>query len=156
MTDLTVPTDRATLQRREECERLSRRFADLFDGLDGGEDVLAPDVFCDLNMPVWRFQLQGRDAWVAQMRALARGPLRIEVLRTVATDRGFVAEHEEQQEVDGEVLTARRLWLCETVGGRIVEVVGFCTGEWDAELRARHATEAPMLRPWSWGSGWPT
>ena len=151
MTDMTVPTDRSTLEHREECERLSRRFADLFDGLDEGEDVLAPDVFCDLNMPVWRFQLQGRAAWVRQMRTLARGPLRIDVLRTVVTERGFVAEHEEHQEVDGEDRTARRLWLCETAEGRIVEAVGFCTGEWDEELRARHAVEAPMLRPWNWG-----
>ena len=56
MTDMTVPTDRSTLGQREECQPLSRRFAELFDGLDDGEDVLAPDAFCDLNMPVWRFQ----------------------------------------------------------------------------------------------------
>ena len=117
MTDMAVPTDRSTLEHRQECERLGRRFADLFDGLDEGEDVLAPDVFCDLNMPVWRFQLQGRAAWVRQMRTLARGPLRIDVLRTVVTERGFVAEHEEHQEVDGEDRTARRLWLCETAEG---------------------------------------
>jgi len=152
MTDMTVPTDRSTLGQREECQRLSRRFAELFDGLDDGEDVLAPDVFCDLNMPVWRFQLQGRAAWVRQMRRLARGPLHIDVVRTVATERGFVAEHEEHQDVDGEDRTARRLWLCETLEGRIVEAVGFCTGEWDEELRARHAAEAPMLRPWTWGA----
>jgi hypothetical protein len=150
MTDMAVPTDRSTLEHRQECERLSQRFADLFDGRDEGEDVLAPDVFCDLNMPVWRFQLQGRAAWVRQMRTLARGPLRIDVLRTVVTERGFVAEHEEHQEVDGEDRTARRLWLCETAEGRIVEAVGFCTGEWDKELRARHAVEAAMLRPWTW------
>lgn len=150
MTDITVPTDRSTLEHREACERLSRRFADLFDGLDDGEDVLAPDVFCDLNMPVWRFQLQGRAAFVQQLRTLARGPLRIDLVRTVATECGFVAEHEEHQEVDGEDRTARRLWLCETKEGRIVEAVGFCTGEWDKELRARHAAEAPMLRPWNW------
>jgi ketosteroid isomerase-like protein len=41
---------------------------------------------------------------------------------------------------------ARRLWLCEVRDGRITEVVGYCNGGWDAELRARHAVEAPMLR----------
>ena len=70
----------------------------------------------------------------------------------MATERGFVAEHEEHQEIDGEDRTARRLWLCETADGRIVEAVGFCTGEWDEELRARHAVEAPMLRP-DWAPG---
>ena len=39
---------------------------------------------------------------------------------------------------------ARRLWLCEVRDGRITEVVGYCNGGWDDELRARHAAEAPM------------
>ena len=42
---------------------------------------------------------------------------------------------------------ARRLFLCEVRDGRIAEVVGYCNGGWDDELRARHAAEAPMLRP---------
>lgn len=146
-----VQPNRSTIDQHD-VERLSQRFADTFDGTDPGEDVFTTDVFCDLNMPVWRFQLQGREAWRTQMRALARGRLRIDVLRTVPTDRGFVTEHEEHQEVDGEELTARRLWMCETKDGRIVEAIGFCTGEWDSALRARHAREAPMLRPWTWST----
>lgn len=144
----TVPTT----SDASECERLSRRFAESFIPFDSGEDVFAPDVFFDLNMPVWRFQMQGRDAWAEQVRKLTVGPVRIDVIRTVPTESGFVTEHEEHQEVDGEDLTARRLWLCETRDGRIVEAAGFCTGEWDEALRARHAIEAPMLRP----SGWAT
>ena len=31
--------------------------------------------------------------------------------------------------------------------GLIVEAVGYCNGGWDDALRARHAVEAPMLRP---------
>jgi hypothetical protein len=135
-----------------ETDRLSRRFADMFGAFDGGDDVFAADVLFDLNMPVWRFQMQGREAWGAQMAALTRGPLRIDVLRTVPTASGFVAEHEEHQQVEGEDLTARRLWLCETRDGLIVEAIGFCTGEWDEALRARHAVEAPMLQPWTWAT----
>src|SRR5581483_9902398 len=111
--------------------RLSQRFA---------------DVLFDLNMPVWRFQLQGPREFGAQLAAIARGEVRIEVLRTVPTRRGFVTEHVEHQDVDGEELSARRLWLCELRDGRIAEAVGYCSGEWDAALRARHAREAPMLR----------
>jgi hypothetical protein len=36
--------------------------------------------------------------------------------------------------------------LCEVVRGRIAEITVYCTGEWDDELRARHAAEAPMIR----------
>jgi hypothetical protein len=127
VTDMTGPADQATLEHRAEGGLLSWRFADLSNGLG-----------------------EGRAAWVRQMRSLARGQRRIEVVRTVATERRFVAEREEHQELEGETRTARRLCRCETVAGRIVDSVGFCTGEWDEELRARHAAEAPMLPPWSW------
>ncbi len=50
--------------------------------------------------------------------------------------------------MSGQDLSARRLWLCEVRDGRITEVVGYCTGEWNPELRARHAAKAPMLRPY--------
>jgi hypothetical protein len=58
-----------------------------------------------------------------------------------------VTEHIEHQDVDGEDHSARRLILCEVVQGRIAEVTVYCTGEWNDELRARHAAEAPMIRP---------
>jgi ketosteroid isomerase-like protein len=79
--------------------------------------------------------------------------VRLDVLRTVPTATGFVAEHEERQvtgagaEDGGEVYSARRMWLCEVRDGRITDVVGYCSGEWDGALRARHAIEAPMVRP---------
>jgi ketosteroid isomerase-like protein len=44
-------------------------------------------------------------------------------------------------------MTARRLHLCEVADGRITAVTTYCNGGWDAELRARHAAEAPMVRP---------
>jgi hypothetical protein len=130
-----------------EVERLSKRFAETFERLEAELDVFAPDAFFDLNMPVWRFQLIGADAFSAQLRHINQGPIRIDVLRTVTTDAGFATEHEEHQDVDGEDLTARRRWLCSVYDGRSSEAIGYCSGEWDAELRARHALEAPMVRP---------
>jgi hypothetical protein len=136
-----TPIDRAT------AERLSERFNRVFETFEAGEDLFSPDVFFDLNMPVWRFQLQGPRGFGAQLKQINRGTVRIDILRTVPTISGFVTEYEEHQEVDGEDHSARRLWLCEVRDGRIAEVVGYCSGEWDAALRARHAAEAPMLRP---------
>ena len=140
MTTTENPTmDEAT------AERLSARFGSVFETFDPG-DLFAPDAFFDLNMPVWRFQLLGADAFTAQLKMIAKGSVTLEVLRTVPTVSGFVHEHEERQEVDGEVYSARRLWLCEVRDGRIAEVVGSCSGEWDEDLRARHAVEAPRVR----------
>jgi hypothetical protein len=126
---------------------LSRRFANVFEDPSSAEDVLAVDVFFDLNMPVWRMQLQGAGAFAAQLQVINEGDVRINVLRTVPTASGFVSEHEEHQDVGGQDVTARRLWLCEVSNGSIVEAIGYCSGEWDEALRARHAAEAPMIRP---------
>lgn len=128
-------------------ERLAERFAEVFRTVDAGEDVFTPDVLFDLNVPVWRFQLRGPQAFESQLKHIVEGDVRINVLRTVPTISGFVTEHEERQDVGGQVMTARRLWLCEVQDGRIADVVGYCSGAWDQELQIRHAAEAPMIRP---------
>lgn len=126
-------------------ERLSTAFNRCFETLDADDDVFAPDAFFDLYPPFWRFQLQGPDAFAAQLRAIAEGETTARILRVVPTATGFVMEHEETQRgAKNEV--ARRLWLCEVRDGHITEAVGYCNGGWDDELRARHAVEAPMLR----------
>jgi hypothetical protein len=126
---------------------LSERFAHVFEDPDTAGDVFSTDAFFDLNMPVWRFQLVGAAAFAAQIKEIAEGDVQIRLLRTVPTDAGFVTEHEEHQHFGDQDLSARRLWLCEVRDGSIVAAVGYCSGEWDEELRARHASEAPMIRP---------
>lgn len=140
-------TRAATSTDAGAVDDLSRRFAVVFEDPDTAQGALAADVFFDLNMPVWRMQLQGAAAFAAQLRRINEGAVRIDVLRTVPTATGFVTEHEEHQDVNGHDLTARRLWLCQVRDGAIVDAVGYCSGEWDEELRARHAVEAPMIRP---------
>lgn len=129
----------------ERVERLSSAFNRCFETFDVGEDVFTPDVLFDLYPPFWRFQIQGADAIGAQLRAIAAPPVTARVLRVVPTLTGFVLEHEETQHGADQI--ARRLWLCDVREGRIADVVGYCNGGWDAALRARHAAEAPMLRP---------
>lgn len=135
MTTLTTTTDLATAFNR--C----------FETLDAGHDLFTDDAFFDLLPPLWRFQLQGPDAFAAQLRAVTEGEVTTRVLRVVPTATGFALEHEQTERRAMTVEVARRLWLCEVRDGRISEVVGYCNGGWDDELRARHAAEAPMLRP---------
>ena len=128
-------------------DELSARFNRCFEAFDAPRDLFADEAFFDLLPPFWRFQLEGGDAFVSQLRAIACGPVEVKVLRTIPTASGFVTEHEEHQHLaDGEVV-ARRMWVCEVRDGRIIDVTGYCNGGWDEELRARHAAEAPMLRP---------
>jgi hypothetical protein len=127
-------------------ERLSTALNRCFETFDTGPDVFAPDAFFDLYPPFWRFQLEGCAAFGAQLRKIADGPVSSRLLRVVPTATGFVLENEEVQHGPNPV-RARHLWLCEVRDGRITEAVGYCNGGWDDELRARHAAEAPMLRP---------
>ncbi|HSB86313.1 MAG TPA: hypothetical protein VLD86_08395 [Ilumatobacteraceae bacterium] len=135
-----------TILDAETARRLGTAFNRCFETLDAGDGLFAPDAFFDLYPPLWRLQLQGPDAFAAQLRAIAQAPTSARVLRIVPTATGFVMEHEETQH--GETIeVARRLWLCDVHDGLITDVVGYCNGGWDDELRARHAAEAPMLRP---------
>jgi hypothetical protein len=118
----------ATAMGPAVSERLSRRFAEVFETQEAGPDLFTPDVFFDVNMPVWRLQLEGPEAFAAQLKKIVEGDVRITVLRTVPTPAGFVTEHEEHREMAGQNLTARRLWLCDVRDGRIAEAVGYCTG----------------------------
>ena len=127
-------------------DQLAQAFNRCFETFDAGEDVFTADAFFDMYPPFWRFQLKGPEAFAAQLRAIAEGEVSTRVLRVVPTASGFVLEHEETQRGE-KVEVARRLWLCEVRDGRIAEVVGYCNGGWDDELRARHALEAPMMRP---------
>ena len=128
-------------------ERLATAFNRALETCEDPDDVLAADVFFDLYPPFWHFQLQGRDAAQEQLRAISRGcEVTSRILRAVPTADGFLMEQEETQRGE-RTEVARKLWHCVVRDGQIVEATCYCNGGWDDELRARHAAEAPMLRP---------
>ena len=79
------------------AEQLSSRFANVFETFNAG-DLFSPDAFFDLNMPVWRFQVEWPEAFASQLKSIAEGPVQLNILRTVPTASGFVTEHEEHQD----------------------------------------------------------
>lgn len=133
-------TDHAT------ADRLSLAFHRCFTDFTASADLFAEDALFDLLPPMWRFQLQGPGTvFTAQLRSIAEGPVEVDVVRTLPTATGFVTEHVETQHTPTGDVTARRLHLCEVRDGRIAAVTTYCNGGWDADLRARHAAEAPMI-----------
>jgi ketosteroid isomerase-like protein len=128
------------------AQDLSERLADVFRTADVG-DLFADDVFLDGHPPLWRFQLQGRDALAAWLRGYSPDGAETTVVRTIPTVNGFVAEFVGRHDEHGEEMTDRKILLCEMRDGRIVDLTIYCSGDWDADLRARHAAEAPILRP---------
>jgi hypothetical protein len=142
-----MPTRAPTIDP-STVEVLAAEFHRCFSEFEARGDLFAPDTFFDLLPPLWRFQFEGPgEAFCAQLRSIARGPVEVDVVRTIPTSTGFVTEHIETQHTpDGDVV-ARRLHLCELRDGRINAVTTYCNGGWDEELRARHAADAPMIRP---------
>lgn len=133
---------------QETVDRLSAGFHRCFSHFVAGEDLFAPDAFFDLLPPMWRFQFQGPGAaFAAQLASIAQGPVEVDIVRTIATATGFVTEHVETQWTPNGRMVARRLHVCEVRDGRICAVTTYCNGGWDDALRARHAAEAPMIRP---------
>lgn len=128
------------------AQELSERLADVFRTGTAG-DVLAEDVFLDGHPPLWRFQLQGRDDFQAWLSGYSPDGADTTVVRTVPTVSGFVTEMTGRHLEDGEEMTDRKILLCEVRDGQIAQLTVYCSGDWDAELRARHAAEVLILRP---------
>jgi hypothetical protein len=144
---MPVQTPTATLDQ-ETIDRLSAGFHRCFSHFEADDGLFAPDTFFDLLPPMWRFQFDGpAETFTTQLRSIAEGPAEVEVVRTIPTATGFVTEHVETQHTPNGVVTARRIHLCEVSDGRISAVTTYCNGGWTADHRARHAAEAPMIRP---------
>ena len=128
------------------AQALSERLADVFRTADVG-DVFTDDVFLDGHPPLWRFQLEGRETFAAWLQGYSPDGADVTVVRTIPTATGFVTELVGRHDEEGEEITDRKIVLCEVHENRISELTVYCSGDWDAELRARHAAEAPILRP---------
>lgn len=134
-----------TIDHATAC-RLSEALAGVFTTGDVG-DLFTPDVFLDGHPPFWRFQLEGLDAFTAWYASFAPHGAPTSVVRTIATETGFVTEFTGRHDDGGREMTDRKIVLCEVRDERISALTIYCSGDWDDELRARHAAEAPILRP---------
>lgn len=128
------------------AQMLSERLADVFRTAEVG-DVLTEDVFLDGHPPLWRFQLKGRDAFATWLKGYTPNGAETTVVRTIPTVTGFVTELVGRHDEDGEEMTDRKIVLCEVRGGGIAELTVYCSGDWNGDLRARHAAETQLIRP---------
>ena len=125
---------------------LAERLAQVYASYEGADEVFAPDALFDVNVPSWRFQLQGPEAFFSWLRGHSPNGYAITLVSVTPTSSGFVAEVEGEYRPADEDLYFRNLILCHVEGERVSQVVFFCTGDWDSQTRARQAAEAPMIR----------
>lgn len=142
---MTARTATPTIDR-PTAALLAERLADVFRSADVG-DVFTEDLFLDGHPPLWRFQLEGLDAFAAWLNGYSPNGVDTTVVRAIPTDTGFVTELTGRHEEDGVLMTDRKILLCEVRDGRISELTIYCSGDWDPELRARHAAETRLVRP---------
>jgi predicted SnoaL-like aldol condensation-catalyzing enzyme len=106
------------------------------------------NVLLDLDMPMWRVQLQGREA---ASQVLEEQLAELPNLRTTwvrATDAGdtVVAEYELRWDgPEGEQLS-RAVSIFRLAGDQIVEHSDYCCGAWTPHDIAKNKAEAPIVR----------
>ena len=105
--------------------------------------VFADDVFADINVPEWRFQMQGTDAIEEWLRGEQPGGCSVPTWRSDPMLEGVVVEVEQHT---GEEIS-RNLHRLEVRDGKIVEWTMYCTGVWSVETQEAQRREAPMIRP---------
>jgi hypothetical protein len=111
-------------------------------------ETYSPDVLLDMNLPTWRFQVQGREAagkyLVEQAGSLSN--LHTTHCDVMHTDDGVVIEEEMRFDgPDGEYLW-RAIDIFRVDGDAVIEHIQYCTGCWPPDQVARQAREAPMVR----------
>jgi hypothetical protein len=108
----------------------------------------AADVLLDMNLPTWRFQLQGRETVSQYFREQTGGLTNLHLLSQQVhhTDNGVVIEEEMRFDgADGEYLW-RAVDIFRIDGDQVTGHTQYCTGCWPPDQIARQALEAPMVR----------
>ena len=111
-------------------------------------ETYAVDVLLDMNLPEWRFQLQGRDAAAQYFVEQTKGMSNLHTTQhdVFRTDDGVIIT--EEMRFDGE--DGEYLWRAVDIfrvdGDTVVEHSQYCTGCWAPGQIARQGAEAPMVR----------
>ena len=115
---------------------------------DAIASTYAPDVLLDINLPTWRFQLQGREAATQYFRENTSGlsNLRSFGQQVHRTESGVIVEEEMRFDGDSGEYLWRAVDIFRIDGDTVTEHVQYCTGCWPPDQIARQAHEAPMVR----------
>jgi hypothetical protein len=108
----------------------------------------AADVLLDMNLPTWRFQLQGRDAATQYLREQTAGLTNLHLVsqHVHQSERSLVIEEEMRFDGDDGEYLWRAVDIFHLDGDLVTEHIQYCTGCWPPDQIARQAQEAPMVR----------
>lgn len=115
---------------------------------DGITATYAPDVLLDMNLPTWRFQVQGREAAAEYFREqmVRFADLRTTQHRVHHAGDTLIVEEEMRFTAEGGEHLWRAVDIFRLDGDTVAEHSEYCTGCWTPDQIARQAAEAPMVR----------
>lgn len=131
----------------DRADQIARQLIVFLETGDVPPGLFAADIFCDFTSPLWRLQAEGVDATVRLRKAGHPGPGRVPRWRCDPTPTGFVLEFEEWWEQNGKDWYSREMARVDVRGDEIVQLSVYCTGDWDADRRAKHAQAVTLIRP---------
>jgi hypothetical protein len=127
--------------------RLSRGLVQFLETNTPPEDLFAIDAFCDLSVPEWRYQAEGRAAVIALRRELHPDLGRVSRWRSDALGDGLVFEFEERwTDREGRDWYCREMLRATVRGQEIAELSIYCTGDWSEAVVADHAKQVTLVR----------
>lgn len=111
-------------------------------------ETYAPDVLLDMNLPTWRFQLQGREAVAQYLVEQTKGLSNLHTTqhRAFRTDGAVIIEEEMRFDGDDGEYLWRAIDIFHIDGNTVTEHGQYCTGCWTPDQIARQSDEAPMVR----------
>ena len=111
------------------------------------DGLFAPDVFADVSLPLWRLQAEDARGLLTIRSTGHPCPGTVSVGRVEPTAHGFTMEFEERWEDGGQRWYCREMIRADVVGTTIVELVVYCTGDWDEDRQREHAATVHLSRP---------
>ena len=110
----------------------------------GLSQLYRDDSLLDVNVPTWRYQLQGPEAIRPALEKDMPSTRRLTGWRATITEDGLVAEVAARitDTASGEERMWREIHLLHLAGETIAEHTVYCTGVWDGATMARHAADA--------------
>ena len=131
----------------ERSHQLAEKFIVFLETGAAPDGLFAPDVFCDLTVPLWRLQAEGIEGASALRKEGHPWPGKVPHWRFDPTPTGFVIEFDEEWEADGQRWTCRELARADVGDDGITELSVYCTGDWDEAQQRHHAESVTLLRP---------
>jgi hypothetical protein len=125
----------------EDAKLIGERFVRFIETSDA-HGLFAADAFCDINVPEWRFQMQGSEAVEAWLAGEQPDGCEVTSWRADATENGVVVEL--VQKIGEEI--SRNMHRLEVRGDKVAAWTMYCTGVWSAETQEKQRREAPMIR----------